>query len=784
MATQSPKRHFDFSVQIPIRRPRAWERVPTTSFAPRHRGRKVWKRYELRTKQGTTRSEQSTNCEESGGEGAERPVKRLRSTRGIAGEKEGADGTGAGYVPTLRSQVPGTPRSMFLPGLNAEEWTLMTMWCFLGKFAKRKSLKPDLFRKAVGKAPGSSRKARELSPIKSPVKSVRVEVESFEEERVDSPSRTAFEIDGESSSRSVFESEVREDVLQARAGPFEEDVKEALGSLSPASAAESNESNDWEDLKGDIQITCSDTTLIDDTRKNAVEIKENIQDQSSTLGPSDDEDERDTASSESDHQVNDTPTQSPATQVMEENISGEYVQLADPSKDANQDEAPVHEWSTLEISPLLHEHGSDGPSEHLEDPALVVDGSEIAHAPQFTVRNGLDISEQAQSEVRQEQEANESHDDGKIETAATISGSPLKTNSHAPIVEFIDSVEDNSAMAQSRESSENDELSHDTEPLSNDSNTLLVESIPTPQSADIVDNLQKQSPKPVVKLPDSTTAPLQDDQVDAGQKPRAKDAPTELPSRTTRSGARFSDDTNLLKDFLNRAQARKLAKDGKIPAHGAPEISPRRSPRKVLAEVDSNSPSPQRPKDLATRPGTPPGKQRMDAFAFDELDELTAEPTSCRRSNRTRLPTASKAPLGAPSFIPVRRADGTDPVILPKSIAQDLAVQTRANTRRNKGQSKPPSVALQTLTAETAELAANRVHARDKCKSVGWDEKLVYYYHGAQEVAEEEGKEEKRPKVRRLRGLGASNGTPAPKRAVDSGVPQSLPAPRRRGRAG
>ena len=115
MATQSPKRHYDFSVQIPARRPRAWERVPATSFAPRHRGRKVWKRYELRTKQGITRSDRSGDCEEVGEEGAERPVKRLRSTRGITGEREGADGTDVGFVPTLRSQAPGTPRSMFSP---------------------------------------------------------------------------------------------------------------------------------------------------------------------------------------------------------------------------------------------------------------------------------------------------------------------------------------------------------------------------------------------------------------------------------------------------------------------------------------------------------------------------------------------------------------------------------------------------------------------------------------------------------------------------------------------
>ncbi|KAL8796227.1 MAG: hypothetical protein Q9195_001342 [Heterodermia aff. obscurata] len=763
MATQSPKRHYDFSVQIPVRRPRAWERVPSASVAPRHRGRKVWKRYELRTKQSISRSEGDG---EGGAAAAERPVKRLRSARG---EREGADGTEGGYVPTMRSQTPGTPRR---------------------KFAKRKSLKPELFRKAVGKTPGSSRKAKELSPVKSPLKSARVE---FEAERGESPSRSAFEIN-ECPSRSAFESEVREDVLQARAGPLEEDVKEALGSLSPASVAESDDGNDGVDPKEGIQITCADMTSLDDRRKQVVEIKENTQDQSSTLGSSDDEVERDISVSESDHQVNDNSSQSPAKpkREMEEDSTGENFQdsndmqpdLVGFQKDAEKAEAGVHESSTLEITPFLQEPGYDGPSEHREDLALVVDSSDIEHTPRSTAGDGLDILEQTQAEVCQEQEANVPRDDGKSETTSTASGSLLKNNSPIPTVEFIDPKEENdSAMVQSTEPGENDELSHDAVPVSNDSNTLLVESIPTPQPGEGLANLQKESPKPVVKLPYSTSAPFMDDHVDAGQNPQANDAPTELPSRTTRSGARFSDDTNLLKDFLSRAQARKLAKHGKIAAHGPPETSPRRSPRKVLAEVDSNSPSPQRSKDLATRPGTPPGKQRMDAFAFDDVDELTAEPTSCRRSNRTRLPTVSKAPPGAPSFIPVRRADGTDPVVLPKSIAQDLAVQTRANTRRNKGQSKPPSVALQSLTAETAELVANRVRARDKSKSVGWDEKLVYYYQGVPEVAEEEGKEEKRHKVRRLRGLGASNGTPAPKRAVDSGVPPSLPVPRRRGRA-
>ena len=110
-ATSSPKRQYDFSVQVPIRRPRAWERAPQTSFAPRHRGRKVWKRYELRSKEETVDSsrEDVEQNDEVGG----RPVKRLRNAQGDATGREGADdGMDVGYIPTLRSEAPGTPRSM------------------------------------------------------------------------------------------------------------------------------------------------------------------------------------------------------------------------------------------------------------------------------------------------------------------------------------------------------------------------------------------------------------------------------------------------------------------------------------------------------------------------------------------------------------------------------------------------------------------------------------------------------------------------------------------------
>ena len=253
-------------------------------------------------------------------------------------------------------------------------------------------------------------------------------------------------------------------------------------------------------------------------------------------------------------------------------------------------------------------------------------------------------------------------------------------------------------------------------------------------------------------------------------------------NQKTRSGARFSDDTSMLKDFLNRAQARKAAQkplesplDAAITQH-----SPRRSPRKMHGSQDGQVPSPQKPRNIANRSNTPPSKPKTEAFDSDDGDEQNAEAASCRRSTRTRLPTPSKALPGAPSFIPVRRADGTDPVVLQKSQAQEVALTTRANTRRNKGQSKPPLLALQDLPSltESTDVTSTGRAGGEKAKSVAWAERLASYRDAKEGVDEAE---ERRPKVRRLRGLGAGNGTPAATRttAVVS-TSNGTPAPNKR----
>ena len=268
---------------------------------------------------------------------------------------------------------------------------------------------------------------------------------------------------------------------------------------------------------------------------------------------------------------------------------------------------------------------------------------------------------------------------------------------------------------------------------------------------------------------------------EAAQTIEAVTGHAELPRKTTRSATRFSDETSMLRDFLNRAQASKAAKSPVLLPLDAPDpqISPRRSPRKALGSHKGVAPARQKAGEVFKRPSTPPSRSKCDALEFDDAEEITATPTSCRRSTRGRPPATPKVPPNAPSFIPVRRADGADPVVLQKSEAQELAMVTRANTRRNKGQSKPPLEALKELPAETAALVEARERA-EKGKAVGWAETLASYREAAEKA--EEG-DEVRSRVRRMRVPNAANGTPAAKKSAKKAASvDGTPAPKRRGK--
>lgn len=107
---------INFQHHVVSRIPRAWERAPHKPSAPQHRGRKVWKRYNLRSKeiqQSTQISKGLENADVQDEQFADtdRPVKRQCITNAL--ENPGAQGSQKPpkYITTLRAKASGTPRS-------------------------------------------------------------------------------------------------------------------------------------------------------------------------------------------------------------------------------------------------------------------------------------------------------------------------------------------------------------------------------------------------------------------------------------------------------------------------------------------------------------------------------------------------------------------------------------------------------------------------------------------------------------------------------------------------
>lgn len=106
---------FDFQITAPSRRPRAWDRAPKSPFATHLRGRKVWKRYELRaTESAPEASVEISDAVEAESSNTTRPVKRLRVKQvpTAAGEVQNQK-SAASYVTTLHEVASGTPKSQY-----------------------------------------------------------------------------------------------------------------------------------------------------------------------------------------------------------------------------------------------------------------------------------------------------------------------------------------------------------------------------------------------------------------------------------------------------------------------------------------------------------------------------------------------------------------------------------------------------------------------------------------------------------------------------------------------
>jgi hypothetical protein len=271
----------------------------------------------------------------------------------------------------------------------------------------------------------------------------------------------------------------------------------------------------------------------------------------------------------------------------------------------------------------------------------------------------------------------------------------------------------------------------------------------------------------------------------------------------------LDDDTALLKDFLNRAAANKAkAEKAAVMTHRRESLQNRRdsdvvrhalsSPRKALEEKDPNSPSKYDAELTLDLSQTLTFNLDNNALESPNTDPANdGEPADekslrgSRRSARTkksRLPapaSAAQAPAQT-SKIAIRRADGTEHVVLKKSDAQELSLVTRANTRKNKQGAYCVPVRLMKLAVDSASLPPLDDSTRELVigKNIRWDEQLTYYQENPEVVAERESlatpdelsmpdaastpsaksknkvSKTSTPKIRRVRGLGTANGTP------------------------
>jgi hypothetical protein len=177
-----------------------------------------------------------------------------------------------------------------------------------------------------------------------------------------------------------------------------------------------------------------------------------------------------------------------------------------------------------------------------------------------------------------------------------------------------------------------------------------------------------------------------------------------------------------------------------------------------------------------------------DGGSSEKIADKTGT-TTCRRSNRTRTAKIPRphAP-NVPHQIPVRRANGTEFIFLRRTEAQQVALTTRANTRRNRGDAQMPRYRLQEMAEQQSEIAEARgdPEAGDSAtlhgkpigkKQVSWNEHHLVQYADGRDPEEPGNVVE--DKVRA--GKGQSDSSQLPKRLPTSKATKATKRVRRLG---
>ncbi|KAL2866523.1 uncharacterized protein BJX67DRAFT_129826 [Aspergillus lucknowensis] len=260
--------------------------------------------------------------------------------------------------------------------------------------------------------------------------------------------------------------------------------------------------------------------------------------------------------------------------------------------------------------------------------------------------------------------------------------------------------------------------------------------VPTATTAYTFDGTEVTDNSPNVAI--TPTDPAQD---------TAMTAPVQLTveqeSNLVRSALRSSlggEDTELLNNFLSKAKAKREAKAAAeaeaATAMIAQDLEEKEQPveypqvvveiptpeRRVLEDLDTNSPSPQKSPSKSSEKG-------------ENADENSSSSPVARRSARTKSLQRAAAPTSFRTTLSLRRPRGTEFVFLQRTEAQELALLTRRNTRQNKGDSLLPKFTLQSLSRHTPEASPtpddNGLKKSNKPrKNVSWNEERLVEFEG------------------------------------------------------
>lgn len=245
---------------------------------------------------------------------------------------------------------------------------------------------------------------------------------------------------------------------------------------------------------------------------------------------------------------------------------------------------------------------------------------------------------------------------------------------------------------------------------------------------------------------------------------RSSSAPPEEPQMSPRKPKqpRISDDTALLEAFLKRASESKTDKrvsdtarreslehrrnsDTVRQALASPSVkSP--APSDVLADLDPNSPSPRKTSGITFHSSLLDRgdlELQQDPIRDDE-DELAAGSGPPKRFSSRKSGRVKKKPETLPSTTydgktKIQIRTNSEGVVLRKTEARELAIETRKNTKLNKSGAVLPPLRLTKMAAEkkkgsSQEIENNAIDVEEPPaphkRGITWAEQIASFYGG------------------------------------------------------